>query len=196
MRPSSSLAAMLIVSAFGGSTASAQIRVTNIDQLRRELSPGDALTIVQATGESVRGRLLRLGDKDLDIRTEAGPATGAERRRLDVTIPLSTIQSLERPRDSTVNGALIGAGVGAGVSLAVFIHAVAVDRNEVDEWIGPYLLATGIFTAVGAGAGWAIDRAHSKPHIRFDAPSSKSTQIRIVPLLGRRTGVGVVLSFR
>jgi hypothetical protein len=90
---------------------------------------------------------------------------------------------------------LIGAGIGAGVSLGIFVHAAAVDYNEIDEW-GPLYLAMGaVYTGVGALVGWAIDSAHSKPHVRFNAPTAQTMRIRVAPLLARRKGMALVLSF-
>jgi hypothetical protein len=147
------------------------------------------ISVVQTTGRSITGRLQRFGDTDLEIQA------GERRRPLDVTIPLSAIQSLERPRDSPRNGALIGAGVGAGLTLAQFVWAAAVDYNEIDEWGPTYLAMGGIYTGLGALAGWAIDLAKSKPHIRFDAPSTRTMTIRAVPLLSRGRGMAFVVSF-
>jgi hypothetical protein len=179
----------------GASPALAQVRVATLDELRRALSPGDFISVVQTTGDSVRGRLRRFGDTDLDLQAETQQAPPARRGPLDLKIPLSAIQSLERPRDSSRNGALIGAGIGGGFSLAMFVHAAAVDYNEIDEWGAGYLAAGAISTGIGALAGWAIDRAHSKPHIRFDAPSPGTVTIRAVPLLSRGPGMAMVLSF-
>ena len=177
----------------GTSPALAQVQVGTLEEFRRELSPGDFISLVQTTGDSVRGRLVRFADTALDIRTETRLATG--KQHADVTVPLGTIRSLERPRDSSRNGVLIGAGVGAGVSLGMFIHAAAVDYNEIDEW-GPLYLAYGaVYTGVGALVGWAIDSAHSKPHVRFNAPSAQTMRIRVAPLLARRKGMALVLSF-
>ena len=177
----------------GTSPALAQVQVATLDELRGELSPGDFISLVQTTGDSVRGRLVRFADTALDIRTETRQATG--KQPLDVTVPFGTIRSLERPRDSSRNGVLIGAGVGAGVSLGMFIYAAAVDYNEIDEW-GPQYLAMGaVYTGVGALVGWAVDWAHSKPHVRFNAPSAQTMRIRVAPLLARRKGMALVLSF-
>jgi hypothetical protein len=175
------------------SPAPAQGQAVTLDELRRELSPGDVISVVQISGDSVSGRLVRVADTTLDIRTETRQVTG--KQRLDVTVALGTIRSLERPRDSSRNGMIIGAGVGAGMSLAMFVYAAATDYNEIDEW-GPMYLAMGTaYTGLGALVGWGIDRAHSKPHIRFDAPSSETMTIRVTPLLARRKGVTLVLSF-
>ena len=174
--------------------AEAQVRVGTLDELRRALSPGDVISVVHTAGDSVSGRLLRLGDTDLDIRAETQERSG-QQRRLDITIPLSAIQSLERPRDSSRNGALIGATVGAGVVGALVVYAVAVDRNEIDEWAPIYLAYGALSTGIGALVGWAVDSGHSKPHVRFDRRSTAATTVRVMPLLSRKPGLAVVVSF-
>ena len=175
--------------------ADGAVRVATLDELRRELSPGDFISVVQTTGDSVRGRLRRFGDTDLDLQDETRQAPPEQLRPPDLKIPLSAIQSLERHRDSSRNGALIGAGIGGGVSLAMFVYAAAVDYNEIDEWAPTYLGIGGICTGLGALAGWVIDRAHSKPRIRFDAPLQGPVTIRAVPWLSRGPGMAIVLSF-
>lgn len=189
------LFAALIVGLFmmGTSPALAQVRIATLEELRRELSPGDSITLVQTTGESVSGRLVRLADTTLDISTEIRQATG--KQRLDLTVPLGTIRSLERPRDSSRNGVRIGAGAGAGVGLGMFIYAAAVDYNEIDEWAPIYLSMGAVCTGVGALAGWAIDSARSKPHVRFNPPSAETVRIQVAPLLTRRKGMALALSF-
>lgn len=175
--------------------ARAQVRVTTLDELRQALSPGDTLSVVETTGGTVKGQLLQVGPDDLRIRTV--PFAAADRRRppLEITIPLGTIQSLERPRDPSRNGTLIGAGIGAGTSLAMFIHAAAVDYNEIDEWAPAYLVGAGVLTAIGALAGWAIDRAHSKPRLMFVAPSARSTTAHAITRPGRGAGIVLVVSY-
>jgi hypothetical protein len=152
--------------------ALAQSRPTTLDELQQDLATGDRISLIQTDGEAHTGQVLRLGSSDLIVRTITQPSPGQARRRLDLTIPFDSIQSLERPRDSVRNGVFIGALVGAGFVGTMFARAVAVDRNEIDEW-GPIYLAQGaLFTGVGALIGWAIDKAHSKPAIRFDRPSN------------------------
>lgn len=175
--------------------ADGDVRVATLEELRRELSPGDFISVVQTTGDSVRGRLRRFGDTDIDLEGETQQAAPKQGRPPALKIPLSAIQALERPRDPSRNGALIGAGIGGGSALAAFVYAAAVDYNEIDEW-GPTSLAIGgLYTGLGALAGWAIDRARSKPHIRFDAPSPGTVSIRPVPSLSRGPGMAMVLSF-
>jgi hypothetical protein len=175
--------------------ADGDVRGATLEELRRELSPGDLISVIQTTGDSVRGRLRRFGDTDIDLEAETQQAAKKQGRPLALKIQLSAIQALERPRDPSRNGALIGAGIGGGSALAVFVYAAAVDYNEIDEWGPTYLAIGGLYTGLGALAGWVIDRAHSKPHIRFDAPSAGTVTIRAAPLLSRGPGVAMVLSF-
>ncbi len=169
--------------------------MTSHEALRRELEVGDFITIVPAVGQPVRGRLLRLGNVDLDIRvTDRRIPQG--RGPQDVTLALNAIQSLERPRDSARNGAAIGAGIGAAFVGSMFVHALVVDRNEFDEWATLYLGAGAIYTGIGALIGWAIDAANSKPHIRFDASSTKGTTVSVQPVRTPGRGIAVAVLLR
>jgi hypothetical protein len=93
------------------------------------------------------------------------------------------------------NGVAIGAGVAAGAGAAFFLSALAVDRNEVDEWVGPYVAATTVFTGIGALIGWAVDAAKSKPAIRFRAPSEGHVTVNVRPVYTRRAGLALAVSF-
>ena len=178
----------------GASPCIAQTRATSLEELRRELAPGDFITVVPAVGQPVAGRLMRLGTADLDVRPVHKRAS-QERGPRDVTIALDGLQSLERPRDSARNGAALGAGIGAGFAGAMFVHAIVVDRNEIDEWATLYVGSTAICTGIGALLGWAIDAAHSKPHIRFDASSEGRTRVSLQPVYSRGRRIALAVSF-
>jgi len=113
---------------------------------------------------------------------------------VDVTIPLNAIQTLERHRDSSRNGAVIAASIGAGFVGAMFVRAVAIDRNEINEW-APIYLGYGALFGIGALICWAIDSADSKPHVRFEAPSIGTMKLRVAPLLARGRGMRLVVAF-
>ena len=185
---------IVVLGAIGVSPCIAQTRVTSLEDLRRELTPGDFITVVAADGPPVAGRLTRIGNVDLDLRLASkrtlqapGPQT--------VTIPLDAILSLERPRDSARNGAAIGAGIGAGFGGAMFVHAFIIDRNEIDEWAPLYVGAAAICTGIGALIGWATDAASSKPHISFDVSSEGRTKVSVQPVYSRGRGIGLAVSF-
>ena len=182
-----------VIVAIGASPCIAQTRVTSLEELRRELAAGDFITIVPGVGQPVAGRLMRLGNVDLDVRL-VNKRTPQERGPRDVTIPLNAIRSLERPRESARNGAAIGAGIGAGFGGAMFVRAIVVDRNEMDEWATPYVGAAAVCTGIGALIGWAMDAANSKPHIRFDSSSEGRTKVSLQPVLSRGGGIALAVS--
>lgn len=179
--------------AIGASPCIAQARVASLEELRRELATGDFVTVVPAVGQPVSGRLMRLGNVDLDVRL-VNESTPQKRGPREVTIPLNAIQSLERPRDSARNGAAIGAGIGAGVGGAMFVSAIVIDRNEMDEWAALYVGAAGVCTGIGALIGWAMDAANSKSHIRFDSSGGR-TKVSVQPVYSRGRGIALALSF-
>jgi hypothetical protein len=186
-------AVITALAVIGTAPALAQVRQTTLEELRHEVSPGDFISLVQTSGESISGRLVGFGDTVLEIRSETREETG--RQHLNVTVPLDAIRSLERPRDSSRNGLRIGAGIGGGISLGMFIYAAAVDSNEIDEWAPTYLAMGALYTGIGALVGWAVDSAHSKPHLQFNAPSAQAMRIAVAPLFTRRKGMAVVMSF-
>jgi hypothetical protein len=174
-----------------GAPCLAQTRVASLEELRRELAAGDVITVVPSGGQPLTGRLVRLGPDDLGIR----PAKGSPNPGLrDVTVRFDAIQSLQRPRDSARNGAIRGAAIGAGFWGALFIYALAVDRNEIDEWGPIYAGFAGASAGIGALIGWAVDRGHSKPDIRFDASPGTHTHVSVHPMVSRGRGIGLAVS--
>ena len=189
--------ALFVFTTIGAAPCIAQTRVTSLDELRRRLATGDTITVVSAGEQPIKGRLVRLGPDELGIR----PGKGSPDRNLrDITVRFDAIQSLRRPRDSARDGAAIGAGVGAAFAGALFIYALAVDRNDVGEWAPIYAGFAGAQVGIGALIGWAVDAAHSKPDIRFDAAPAGHTKVSLHPILPRgpstmlRTGRGIGLA--
>ena len=194
MRPKLAHVALLsstMIVGFGASPGIAQTRVTSLDELRRELATGDVITVVPTDGQPVAGRLMRLGTLDLEVRLADTRRPGPR----EVTVALDAIRSLERRRDSARNGAALGAGIGAGVGGALFIHAIVVDRNEIEEWAPSYVAAAAVCTGIGALVGWAMDAAKSKPHVRFDAPSEGKTTVSVRPAYAKGRGIALTVSF-
>ena len=184
----------VIVAAVCATPCVAQTRLTSPAELERELAEGDLITVVQASGPPVAGRVLRVTADSLAMRPVTKPAVQGTASR-DLTISLSAIQSLERPRDPVRNGALIGAGVGAGVGGAMFLTAFVIDRNEMDEWAPFYLGAAAACTGMGALIGWAVDAARSKPGLRFEAASGPRATFDVQPLRHRGAGIRLIVAF-
>jgi HAMP domain-containing protein len=183
-----------IATLIGASPCIAQTRVTSLEELRRTLAAGDYITVVPAAGHPVTGRLIRLGEADLDVHV-ADKHTPQDRGPRSVTMPLNAIQVLERRRDSARNGAAVGAAIGAGFGGAMFAYAFVIDRNEMDEWAPLYVGAAAAYTGIGALIGWMIDTANSKPHIRFEPSSGGRTKVSLHPVYSGRRGITVAVSF-
>src|SRR6187455_301319 len=156
---------VIVFGAIGAAPCVAQTRLTSLDELRRELAEGDVVTVIPVAGQAVKGRLVRLGPDELGIRPVKGPP---DRRLRDVTIRFDAVQSLRRPRDSARDGAAIGAGVGAAFA--------------------------GALMGLGALIGWAVDAAHSKRDIRFEAKPSARPGVSVRPVFSRGRGLGLAVS--
>jgi hypothetical protein len=76
----------------------------------------------------------------------------------------------------------------------MFVHAIVVDRNEMDEWAAQYVGAAAVCTGIGALIGWAIDAANSKPHVRLEASPGR-TKVRVQPVYSGRGRIGLAVSF-
>jgi hypothetical protein len=176
------------------SPGEAQTRSISLHALPKELAPGDVVTVRPAGRATIKGRLIRVDAEDLELRI-ISPRASRERRRRDEVIALDSIRSLERPHDSTRNGLVIGATIGGGFGAAMFVHALAVDRNEIDEWAAPYLGVATLCTGIGALIGWAADAARSKPRITYAASIAPTRRTILHPAVGpgRRFGLAVTL---
>ena len=193
MRFTMTLVVLAAVGAFDEVPCAAQTRLVSPEDLQRHLAPGDVV-VVQASGQFVSGKLMRQTAAGLEIRPlQERDFRGTARR--DLTIPLDTIEWLERPRDSARNGVLMGAGAGAGVGAGMFLTAFAIDRNEMDEWAPFYLAATAVCTSIGALVGWTVDAATSKPYLIYRASPRGRTTIRVLPPRAGGPGIGLAVAF-
>jgi hypothetical protein len=194
MRYALRLVTSAIVAVISAGPCLGQTHLTSPAELERELARDDFIIVVPSSGQPVTGRVIRLTPDGLEIRPVKKPAgQGAGSR--DLTIPLTAIQSLERPRDSVRNGVLIGAGAGAGLGAGMFITAFVIDRNEMDEWAPFYLGATAVCTGIGALIGWAIDTARSKPHLTFHTPPGQRIEISVERPQSGGLGIRLAVAF-
>lgn len=192
-RPGAVIFAMALPAGGLSGSGDGHLLTASTANLRRALSRGDAVSLVKVDGERITGRVVRVGDEDIEVRSDSVTG-GRQRRHLNLRIPLEAVMSLDRPRDPIGNGLLIGAGIGAGVGLGLMAHAFAVDTNESDEWFAGYVVATVAFAGIGALAGWAIDAAHSKRHFRFQREAD-GARVRLVPTYAKGPGLAVAVAF-
>ena len=194
MRFALTLVISATVGVFTGPPCAAQTRLTSPEELQRELSAGDVITVVPASGQRVSGKVLRQTAAGLEIRP-AGQRDVRGAALRDVTIPLDAIQWLERPRDPVRNGLIIGTSTGAAAGGAMFLTAFVIDRNEMDEWAPFYLGATVVCAGIGALIGWTVDAANSKPYLIYRASPGGRTTVGIRPLHSRGLGIGLAVAF-
>jgi hypothetical protein len=153
--------------------------VSSVAELRETLVPGDNVTLVQVTGESLTGMLVEVGETALQLRQSVPQQNDRPRMVRTVTLPHGTVRSIERLPDSLTNGALIGAVVGGALALLVYSVDYSVDRNEMDEGGGGYFVAGVLYVGLGALIGMAVDNGQSKPRIRFEVQPASPTVRRM-----------------
>src|SRR5262245_42571497 len=170
-----------------GESGFAQTPIATVTELTSHLGAGDAILVTTADGSTVAGRVRRVGTADMEVEN---PRRGAP----PIAIPFDTIRSLERRRDPVRNGVFIGAVVGASFAGSAFFYALAVDRNELDEWAPFYAGMGAVSAGLGAVIGWAIDGARSKPPLIFERASARRS-ITLKPLLSGAHGLTVDIRF-
>ena len=177
----------------GTPPALAQVREATLEELRHELSPGDFISLVQTSGESVTGRLVGFGDSALDIRSEIRQDTGKQRLNITVLSPPSGRWSGLATLRAT--GCSSGQGSGAGWSWGC--SSTQRPWTTTRSTSGPQCIwRWGRSTPVSARSlAGLFDSAHSKPRVRFNAPSAETMRIGVAPLLARRKGMAFVMAF-
>lgn len=90
---------------------------------------------------------------------------------------IRTVTSLEKRPDSTRNGALIGAGIGFGIGFGALLAAeksttLRIGGLEIGEEndLGAAVLGGLAGSAIGAVAGWAIDKKQTAEEVLYRAP--------------------------
>ncbi len=157
------LALLLVVAA----TAEAQQIAGTFDQLRVLVKPGDTLTITDAAGQRLGGKLADLSDSSLVIEV-------AGTRRILQGAEVDIIE--KRGSDSLKNGALIGLVIGAGLAGAALGAATG-------EW-GYAALNALVYGGMGAGIGAGLDALIEGQQVIYAAPRS-TRAFTIVPILSR-----------
>ena len=156
------------------SLAEAQDLAGTFDQLRVLVKPGDTLTVTNADGTSVRGKLTALSAASLSLEV-----TGARKLLRDSEV----VMIAKRMPDSLRNGALIGLSIGAGL----FGPAVGAATGD---W-GYAAIAALLYGGLGAGIGVGVDAMIEGPHVIYVRASAKPAGISIAPLRGAG-GNGIV----
>lgn len=183
MRHVARIAAVLLLAA---ATAEAQELAGTFDQLRVLVKPGDALTVVDDSGQRVEGKVSSLSASALSLTV-----SGTTRQFLSTDV--NTIE--KRGPDPLKNGALIGLAIGGGIGTAGLLAlAETADSNAS----AAAFVAVGLFMygGIGAGIGTGIDALIEGRRVIYARSGSARSTLTVVPLLGRtRKGMRVSLRF-
>ncbi|MBI2839823.1 MAG: hypothetical protein HYX75_16035 [Acidobacteria bacterium] len=152
----------------------------SIEQVLAQLERKDRLRVTDSEGHTLSGRLAETTMTAITLQPEKGA-------QYSVAIPTDRIRSLERRRDSLLNGALIGMAVGGGA-----VVAMEVGYNDWSEpGIAPAIAAA---TAVGGCVGAIVDALICKPRLCFEAAADRRPVSLNVSPHGAGFGKGVLVT--
>jgi hypothetical protein len=158
----------LLVAALIGicAPADAQEVATTIDQLRVLVRPGDEVTVTDASGNAMKGRISTLSPSSLELIVG-----GSER-----TLGESDLRRIRQKRQDPLsngarNGFLVGGVFGALVGFAAI-------REVGTLGVGVMPLAIGLYGGLGAAAGVGIDAMITSDQVIFDSAWKRKTTMR------------------
>jgi hypothetical protein len=174
-------AAVLIIGAAGPLEAQERI-ARSFEQLQVLVRPGNRVSVEDASGQLVSGRILTLSASELVLIDDGGRHSFLAGDHLSIR---------QRRGDSLANGAWIGFASGAGFVLA----AVAAEGGEYVSpgWV---ILGTGVYGAMGAGIGAGVDALVRHRHVIYDSIRSPPSAVTFSAIVGRkRAGAAVSWKF-
>jgi len=166
----------------GAGDVSAQ-EAHSFEQLEVLVKPGEKIEVLGADGTLSSGKMESLTPTSLRVSINGSIRDYAQKDAIEIK---------KRKGDSLWNGAAIGAASGAGVGILDWVAEGGCDCTA-----GDVVAIVGVFSAMGAGVGIAIDAliTHRKTIYRSPAPTSLS-RLALAPLLSSRSkGVTVKFSF-
>jgi hypothetical protein len=163
-------------------TAAAQEVASTLDQLRVLVRPGDSLTVTDATGDEVRGKVFELSSASLVMQ-----AHGQRHEFFS-----DDIRRITQPHHADLGtGAKWGFGIGAGFGLLTMAAVYGNCRG-----CGAFAIAnTVMFGGVGSGIGVGIAASITDQRLIYSRPALP-VKVAVAPLIDReRQGVRVSLRF-
>ena len=165
---------------FASSTFAQPGTAQSFEQLQVLVSVGNAVKVIDSEGNRVTGRIAAISDARLILNVKGTKRTLEERNVVEIR---------RRGGDSLANGAWWGFGVGAGIGtlgLALWCGSERCSGSEV--------VIIPVYGALGAGVGVAIDALIRGERAVYRAPVRRLA-MSVTPLFGKRTGIGVSVSF-
>ncbi len=162
-------------------SAAAQGIAGSLHELRLLVRPGETITVIDPSGNEVKGRIESLSSSQLVLATPSGPRSWGDRDVLSIR---------QRRSDSLANGAWIGLGTGAAIGVA---GALAIRETGADDavfWVGAF------YGGIGAGIGAGIDALVRSEYVIFQRAAAPPVAVRVSPLVtAKARGVQVAVSF-
>ena len=163
------------------SLATAQTPAVSFGELQSIVRPGDTVSVTDAAGHEVTGKVLEISPSTLAVTPSRG-AAGVRRVWTDADVAAVR----QRRRDSVMEGALIGAVVGAGIG-ALGAHHCGHSAGCVGSTASFLALGMGI----GAAAGIGLDAAITSSALIYQRPPTAMASVGQV----RRAGVLITCRF-
>ena len=154
--------------------ASAQTVPASFRDLQFLVGPGDRVTVVDATGTQIKGRISELDGSVLTIKS----GDGDRRFHQDDVVVIR-----QRTQDPISNGMIIGAAIGGGFGAT----AELISCGGHDDYCGFTGIATVGSAIWGMFMGVTADLLHTTPRDVFRrGPDPSSKSLTVAPLVGRR----------
>ena len=119
----------------------AQDVATTVEQLRQLVKAGDRVTVIDNSGEVVKGRVIDLSPTTLNLQTN----------RLNFELPIADVHTISQERHLNIGaGAAWGFGVAAGWATLLTLPAWNSGCRYCASTLGGAILMTG---GIGAGIG-------------------------------------------
>jgi hypothetical protein len=165
--------------------AAAAQRLSDLDDMDRQVTCGQQVVVTESNGQRVKGRVTGVDGSTLTLLVDEG----FDQR--SVTLTTRTISTI-REKDSLLNGLLIGLGSGL-VGAEVWIYRMCGPPGYDPECRS---IATAIGWAAFGGGGAVIGTLIDKFTMKVIYSSPHRARLHVQPMLGARTqGLRLSLTF-
>jgi len=183
------VAAVLLLAAMTApSPAGAEAVARSLGELGRRLKPGQKVHVLERSGRITEGVVTELTESSLTLYS-------GENR----TLAADDVLLVDREGDSVKNGIVVGAVSGAVMGVLVMLSSKSLSEeqkiaDDCPECASPSIVA--VATAEGAALGWLIDALRKGRTHLYEAPLSRTTSVKVTPLVDKgRRGLAVTVGF-
>ena len=178
------IAAVLVWLVAGTPIAEAQELAGSFDQLRVLVKRGDTVTLTDAAGREVTGKVVDLSSAALALQV-------ADTRQEFPAADVSTIR--QRRQDSLENGAKWGFATGLGLGL---LGGLSVAAGHAEIGVGTAAIIALFYGGLGAGVGVGLDAMVKGNQVIYAKARSSASSITVAPVVSRgRRAIQVSIGF-